>query len=100
MNGFQMPPPDSALAKENHLPRILAVQTTVLVLTVLCVGLRLYVRIKMTKSMGRDDWAMSGAAVSLRSRCAGMRSEHADKIVLSSVQSAHGSSSSIRASTG
>lgn len=52
------------LVNDSHLPQILTVQTVVLVLALICVCLRLYVRIRMTKSMGRDDWTMAGAAVS------------------------------------
>ena len=58
------PPPDPALAKETHLPQILAVQTVVLFLAVSCVVLRLYVRAFMIKSVGADDWTMTGAMVS------------------------------------
>lgn len=48
---------------ENHLPQILAVQTvfTFVVLTV--VALRFYVRVKLIKSTGVDDWTMLFAAV-------------------------------------
>lgn len=56
-------PPDPALAKESHLAQILAVQTVVVFLAVLCVALRLYVRIKMIKTVGMDDWTVAAAAV-------------------------------------
>ncbi|KAJ5473490.1 hypothetical protein N7475_003056 [Penicillium sp. IBT 31633x] len=48
---------------ENHLPQILAVQTvfTFVVLTV--VALRFYVRVKLIKSTGVDDWTMLFAAL-------------------------------------
>lgn len=57
------PPPDPALARESHLPQILAVQTVVVFLAVLFVVLRLYVRIKMIKTVGVDDWTVAAAAV-------------------------------------
>lgn len=47
----------------SHLPQILAIQTLVIFLAILSVSLRLYVRIKMIKSLGRDDWCMMGAAL-------------------------------------
>ena len=60
MDESQMPPPVPALAKENRLHRILAVQTIVVVLAVLCVGLRLYVRVKMTKRRRLDHAGRCG----------------------------------------
>lgn len=60
------PPPTTGAAAQvnnSHLPQILGIQTAVLVLAITCVSLRLYVRIKMIKSTGRDDWTMAGAAV-------------------------------------
>ncbi|RMJ24771.1 hypothetical protein PHISP_04358 [Aspergillus sp. HF37] len=56
------PPTDPARANESHLAQILAVQTIVVFLALLCVALRLYVRIKMIKSVGSDDWTVTGAA--------------------------------------
>jgi hypothetical protein len=58
------PPSDPARANESNLAQILAVQTIVVFLALLCVVLRLYVRIKMIKSVGPDDWTVTLAAVS------------------------------------
>jgi hypothetical protein len=51
---------------QNNLPRILVVQTIFTFLALLAVGLRLYVRIKLIKNTGADDWTMSIAAVGYR----------------------------------
>lgn len=56
------------IANDSNLARILAVQTIVVALAVTCVSLRLYVRIRLVKGIGPDDWAMAGAAVSFRER--------------------------------
>lgn len=63
------PNPESARADsipmvwENNFPRILAVQTIFTFLALSAVGLRLYVRIKLIKNTGVDDWTMLIAAV-------------------------------------
>jgi hypothetical protein len=49
---------------DSHLARILAIETLVVVIAVTSVTLRLYVRIKLIKSIGGDDWSIGGAAVS------------------------------------
>lgn len=64
------PPPsaapiDPAWAAESNLGRILGVTTAIHVVAFVTVSLRLYVRIKMIKSPGRDDWTMVAATVIL-----------------------------------
>ncbi|EAW07060.1 uncharacterized protein ACLA_087660 [Aspergillus clavatus NRRL 1] len=54
---------DPAYAKESHLGIILGVQTALTVTAVTVVALRLYVRIKITKTPGSDDWTMAAGAV-------------------------------------
>lgn len=48
---------------ESRLGMILGVQTTVTVLAVVAVCLRLYVRVKLVRGSGIDDWTMLIAAV-------------------------------------
>lgn len=50
---------------DNHVGQILGIQTVVFILAMSCVVMRLYVRIRIIKSTGVDDWTMGGAAVSL-----------------------------------
>lgn len=57
---------DSNTEWQNNLPRILVVQTIFTFLALLAVGLRLYVRIKLIKNTGADDWTMLIAAVGYR----------------------------------
>ncbi|CAI7570156.1 unnamed protein product [Penicillium pancosmium] len=54
---------DSNTEWQNNLPRILVVQTIFTFLAILAVGLRLYVRIKLIKNTGADDWTMLIAAL-------------------------------------
>lgn len=49
---------------DSHLAQVLAIETLVVVIAVTSVTLRLYVRIKLIKSIGGDDWSIGGAAVS------------------------------------
>lgn len=44
----------------------IAVSMLAIALTTLVVGLRFYVRAIMIKALGRDDWALLAAYVSLR----------------------------------
>ncbi|KAJ5552476.1 hypothetical protein N7494_001854 [Penicillium frequentans] len=53
----------SASVDENHLPQILVVQTIFTFLAVTAVALRLYVRIRLIKNPGYDDWTMLIAAL-------------------------------------
>jgi hypothetical protein len=53
----------SASVGENHLPQILVVQTVYTFLAVTAVALRLYVRIRLIKNPGYDDWSIFIAAV-------------------------------------
>ncbi|KAH6685505.1 hypothetical protein F5X68DRAFT_233248 [Plectosphaerella plurivora] len=50
-------------AAENNLPRILGILSTLQFLAVLVVGLRFYVRFKLIRSVGRDDWTMGAATL-------------------------------------
>lgn len=54
---------DAGQKNDSHLGQILAIQTLVLVIAIVCVALRLYVRMRLIKSIGGDDWTMGGAAV-------------------------------------
>lgn len=54
---------DSKSTWESHLPQIIAVQTILTFLAVTAVALRLYVRIKVIKNPGADDWTIFIAAV-------------------------------------
>ncbi|PLB48435.1 hypothetical protein P170DRAFT_360773 [Aspergillus steynii IBT 23096] len=55
---------DTELASENHLGHIMGIQTALTVAAVVVVCLRLYVRMRLVRSHGSDDWTMSLAAVS------------------------------------
>lgn len=57
----------SASVDENNLPQILVVQTILTFLAVTAVTLRLYVRIRLIKNPGYDDWTMLIAAVRFHS---------------------------------
>lgn len=56
-------PIDPVRAAENNLPAVLAPMTIVHFLAVAVVLLRLYTRIVIIKSPGRDDWVMLAAMV-------------------------------------
>jgi hypothetical protein len=53
----------SGQRNDSHLAQILAIETLVVVIAIISVTLRLYVRIKLIKSIGGDDWSIAGAAV-------------------------------------
>lgn len=50
---------------ENRGPQLIGVNVLFLTLAVIATTLRCYVRIKMVKAFGLDDWLMVGAAVCL-----------------------------------
>jgi hypothetical protein len=54
----------SGQRSDSHLVQILIIETLVAVIAIVSVTLRLYVRIKLIKSIGGDDWSIAGAAVS------------------------------------
>lgn len=58
-------PSDAPVVDTNLVAQHLAIQSVVVVLAITFVVLRLYVRLKIIKSTGRDDWVMAGAAVRL-----------------------------------
>ncbi|KAB8275318.1 hypothetical protein BDV30DRAFT_236687 [Aspergillus minisclerotigenes] len=62
------------VADESHRGIIIGVQTALTVLAVVVVCLRLYVRIKIVRSSGCDDWTMALAALNLNSNDPGQRS--------------------------
>ncbi|KAF4122175.1 hypothetical protein GMORB2_7768 [Geosmithia morbida] len=53
---------DASRADESNLPRILGIITAFHVLALTTVMLRVYVRIKLIRSLGRDDWTMAASA--------------------------------------
>lgn len=53
------------MAVENRGPQLIGVNVLFLTLAVIATTLRCYVRIKMVKAFGLDDWLMVGAAVCL-----------------------------------
>jgi hypothetical protein len=55
---------DSSWAAENNLPRILALTGIIHVLALVSVGLRLYARMSVLRSPGRDDAIVVAASVS------------------------------------
>lgn len=57
------PPLDPAVAAETNLPRILGVTGVVHILALISVGLRLYVRIGLLRTPGKDDLAIVAASV-------------------------------------
>jgi hypothetical protein len=57
---------NSNIEWQNDLPRILVVQTILTFLATLAVGLRIYVRIKLIKNTGADNWTMLIAAIGYR----------------------------------
>lgn len=54
----------SGQGNDSHLAQILVVETLVVVFVMIAVTLRLYVRVKLIKSIGGDDLSITGAAVS------------------------------------
>ena len=56
-------------AAESNLTRILAVTGTIHALALLCVGLRVYARVNLLRSPGRDDAAIVVASVWLLLSC-------------------------------
>lgn len=54
---------DPKRAAESNLGWILGVVTAVHAVAIIVAGLRSYVRIKIIKSLGRDDWTMVAATV-------------------------------------
>lgn len=56
---------DPAFATESRMPAILGPLTAIHFLAVAVVCLRLYTRIVLIKSPGRDDWVMLAAIVRL-----------------------------------
>ncbi|KAH7123531.1 hypothetical protein B0J11DRAFT_314047 [Dendryphion nanum] len=57
------PPPPQAYLEENLAPKMLAVDGTLFALAMVCVLLRVYVRVVMLKTFGIDDWMMMLATV-------------------------------------
>jgi hypothetical protein len=53
----------SEVENDSHLGIIIGVQTALTVLAVIVVSLRLYVRTRLVRSFGRDDWTMAIAGV-------------------------------------
>lgn len=98
---------DPAWAAESNLGRILGITTAVHLLAVTFVALRLYVRIKLVRSPGPDDWTMVAAVVrlpllhrtdKLRFKQENLCANHGRRII-SSARSEDGSSSSSRGFT-
>lgn len=56
---------DPERARESNVGQILGTVTVFHFLALTSVGLRLYVRLGLVKSAGRDDWTMLAAAVRL-----------------------------------
>lgn len=56
------PPPPQEYLDETYAPQLLAVDGTMYGLAMLCVLLRIYVRVVMLKTFGLDDWVMVFAA--------------------------------------
>ncbi|KAF7548326.1 hypothetical protein G7046_g8713 [Stylonectria norvegica] len=50
---------DPAHIAETNLPRILGVSSVLFFLATLFVGFRMYVRLRIVRSVGRDDWTMA-----------------------------------------
>ena len=50
----------------NRGPQLEAVTIAFLTFSTICVALRLYVRLRLTKFFGYDDYLLVGAAVSLK----------------------------------
>lgn len=66
MAGPPLPPPinrDPARVAESNVGRILGITTTFHALAVLLVGLRMYVRLRISKNAARDDWTMVAAVM-------------------------------------
>jgi len=56
-------PPANHVNPENRGPALLIVEFTILPVALICLALRLYVRIFVVRRSGWDDWLMVGAAV-------------------------------------
>ncbi len=61
-------PAAAIMPTDNKVSIVLGVVTFLLCLTTTFVGLRLYIRHRITNSLWWDDWTMLGALVSLPSR--------------------------------
>lgn len=67
----RLPPPEvlaqwpepNYVDPEERGPALLIVELTFLPLALICLGLRLYVRLAIVRKTGWDDWLMVGAAV-------------------------------------
>lgn len=59
------PPSDPALAGESNVPRILGLGITFHALALVAFGLRMYTRLIIVKSFGKDDLALVLCMVSL-----------------------------------
>lgn len=72
---MRQPPPEvlASWPKPNYIdpetrgPALMIVELIALPLALLCLALRLFVRIKILRKTGWDDWLMVGAAVSISS---------------------------------
>ncbi|CAM1508822.1 Fc.00g025610.m01.CDS01 [Cosmosporella sp. VM-42] len=54
---------DPAYVAESNLPRILGVSSVLFFLAAIFVALRMYVRLRIVRSVGRDDWTMAACLV-------------------------------------
>ena len=56
-------PPANHVNPENRGPALLIVELTILPVALICLALRLYVRVYLVRRSGWDDWLMVGAAI-------------------------------------
>lgn len=64
VSGNLPPGVNPAWAAQNNLPKILAITSVIHILALISVGLRLYVRIGLLRTPGKDDAFITAAAVS------------------------------------
>ncbi len=70
------PPPDLVASwpapnytnPETRGPALIIVELLAVSISTICLGLRLYVRVRIVRSVGWDDWLMVGATVRICTR--------------------------------
>jgi hypothetical protein len=65
----QLPPPPVNPNDMGRGPMIVGLTWTFAGLAILAAALRSYIRVKLSKGLGLDDWLMNGAVVSADANC-------------------------------
>lgn len=93
---FPFPAYDPEHAHEDNLPWILGVLGVVHALAIIVVVCRLYVKVRLVKSIGADDWTITGAVVRFLSSSPPLSSPfflaldlHCSIVVINSFRNSH-----------